>query len=82
MSHISFARYLDLLLFTSYFLPLLCWYTEVPGVSSPFRNNFFVRGRRFLPERLVLPQTSRTMTSSPDLTATAQLQEAFLLQDL
>ena len=65
---------------TLYFRPLLKLETVVPGASCPFRNSFGTRGC-FLAFFLLAPHRSNTITSSPILAATAQLQAAFLLQE-
>ena len=65
---------------TLYFRPLLKLETVVPGASCPFRNSFGTRGC-FLAFFLLAPHRSNTMTSSPILAATTQLQAAFLLQE-
>lgn len=79
MEHIHPLK-LPFFIVTLYFLPLLKLVTAVPGDSSPFRKSLGTRGC-FLAFFLLAPHLSKTMTSSPILAATAQLQAARLLQD-
>lgn len=61
------------------FKPPPCEITSVPGVSSPFKFIFIVKICFLVVALTEGPQTSSSMTSSPDLTARAQFQAATVL---